>query len=53
MPRILIVDDERAIRSVLSVNFARAGYQVATAGTEQEAISLCSERRFDAAVWKA
>jgi two-component system response regulator FlrC len=48
MPRILIVDDERAIRSVLSVSFVRAGYEVATAASAKEAMSRCAEGPFDA-----
>ena len=38
MPRILIVDDEQAIRSLLSVAFVRAGYEVETAADSGEAL---------------
>ena len=42
MPRILIVDDERDIRSLLAVAFTRAGYEVRTAADGAQAIALCA-----------
>ena len=48
MPRILIVDDERAILSLLSKYFARAGYEVQTAGSAEEAMAFCGKESFDA-----
>ena len=48
MPHILIVDDERSLRSMLALNFARAGYEVTMAGDAFEAISLCASKVFDA-----
>ena len=42
MPRILIVDDERGIRSLLAVAFTRAGYEVRTAADGAQAIALCA-----------
>jgi CheY-like chemotaxis protein len=48
MNRILIVDDEPAIRSVLSLVFVRAGYDVRTAADAFKAIELCSSEPFDA-----
>jgi len=47
-PRILIVDDEAAIRSRLSVAFARAGYEVRTAADALQAMALCASESFDA-----
>lgn len=47
MPHILIVDDEPAIRSLLSLHFARAGYEVAQAANAFDAMSLCGEKSFD------
>ena len=36
--RLLIVDDEEALRDQLSGHFRRAGYEVATAGSGREAL---------------
>ena len=47
MPRILIVDDEAGIRSLLTAAFQRAGYEVRTAGGAQEAMALCAAEPFD------
>ena len=48
MSRILVVDDETAIRSLLAMAFARAGYEVRTAGRAREALALCAVEAFDA-----
>ena len=48
MPRILVVDDETSIRTLLSVAFTRAGYDVRTAADAREAIALCEAEPFDA-----
>jgi DNA-binding NtrC family response regulator len=48
VPRILIVDDEASIRSLLATAFERAGYDVRTAPDGPEAVALCSEESFDA-----
>jgi DNA-binding NtrC family response regulator len=40
MARILIVDDEKAIRRMLAVSFSKAGYEVRTAAHAAEAIAL-------------
>jgi DNA-binding NtrC family response regulator len=48
MPRILIVDDEAAIRSLLATAFERAGYDVRTAPDGPEAVELCTGESFDA-----
>ncbi len=48
MPRILIVDDEAAIRSLLATAFERAGYDVRTAPDGPEAVALCDAEPFDA-----
>jgi DNA-binding NtrC family response regulator len=47
MPRILIVDDEGAILSLLSATFSMAGYQVRTASDGPDAIRLCQSEPFD------
>ena len=48
MPRVLVVDDEPAIRSLLSLAFVRAGYEVRTAADAFKAIELCGSESFDA-----
>ena len=50
MPRILIVDDEAAIRSLLATAFERQGYEVRTAPDGPEAMALCKAEPFDAVV---
>jgi len=50
LPRILLVDDERLLRSILSLAFTRAGYEVMTAADAFEAMALCNARAFDAMV---
>ena len=47
MDRILVVDDEPAIRLLLSRALTREGYEVRTAADGAEAISLCHSERFD------
>ena len=48
MPRILIVDDEAPIRSLLATAFEKAGYDVRTAPDGPEAVELCTGESFDA-----
>lgn len=48
MPRILVVDDEKSIRSLLAIAFTRAGYEVRTAADAREAMALCATESFDA-----
>lgn len=43
MPRILIVDDERGIRSLLMLALRKAGYTVFAASDAQEAMSLMTD----------
>ena len=43
--RILVVEDERAIREMVSFNLTRAGYEVATAGDAREAREAIADRR--------
>jgi len=45
--KILIVDDEALIRSLLSRTFEQAGYVVKTAGSGRDAIELCDHEDFD------
>ena len=47
MPRVLIVDDEDGIRSLLSTAFTRAGYWVTAAANAHSAMDLCERQRFD------
>ena len=48
MPRILIVDDEGQIRTLLSMGLSQAGYQVTLAADGFEAMKLCIAETFDA-----
>jgi CheY-like chemotaxis protein len=48
VPRILIVDDEDAIRTLLTTVFEKAGYEVRTAPDGPEAMQLCAAEPFDA-----
>lgn len=45
--RILVVDDSRAQRRILSASLTRQGYQVTEAGTGEEALEICENNRFD------
>ena len=45
--RILVVDDEEALRTVLSSELEGEGYQVASAGDGQEAINVLTSKEFD------
>jgi len=45
--KILIVDDEADLRTILAKIFERAGYAVATAANGLDAISRCAEEDFD------
>ncbi len=45
--RILVVDDEEALRIVLSAELEGEGYQVANAGDGQEAINILATNEFD------
>ena len=46
-PRILVVEDERAIQLALSGLLGRAGYEVSLAGTGDEALARLEESAFD------
>ncbi len=45
--RILVVDDEEALRIVLSAELDGEGYQVSSAGDGQEAINILGTKEFD------
>jgi len=47
MPRILIVDDEPGILSLLSTVFTRAGYGVKAASGPFAAMEMCASESFD------
>jgi DNA-binding NtrC family response regulator len=44
---ILVVDDERAVRTALNVNLAKKGLDVQLADSTQSALKLLNERTFD------
>jgi DNA-binding NtrC family response regulator len=46
--RILIVDDERSIRALLTTAFTRAGYEVQSAASATDAMTMCASGHFDA-----
>ena len=48
--RVLVVDDEAAIRSLITTFLTRAGYEVDVAVDGQEAIDKIQERSYDALV---
>jgi len=48
--RVLVVDDELDIRNLLRVMISAAGYQVALAGTGQEALRALEQDQFDVVV---
>ncbi|MFZ1977947.1 MAG: response regulator [Bacteroidota bacterium] len=45
--RILVVDDEEALRIVLSAELEGEGYQVSNAADGQEAINILKKQEFD------
>ncbi len=45
--RILVVDDEEALRVVLSAELEGEGYQVTSASDGQEAINILTTKEFD------
>lgn len=45
--RVLVVDDSRAQRKILSVSLQRAGYAVTEAGSAEAALALCRTLPFD------
>lgn len=45
--RILIIDDDPAVRAILRACYGDAGYEVEEAGTVEEARQWLAERRFD------
>ncbi len=49
-PQILVVDDERAIRQLLTEVLEHWGYRVATAGMTREALDLAKRQIFDVAL---
>ena len=48
--RILVVDDERSMREMLSILLKREGHQVSVAENGQGAIDLLNQRPFDLVV---
>ncbi len=50
MDSVLVVEDEAAIREVLSYNLSREGYQVASVGSGEEALAVAELQSFDIVV---
>ncbi|CUT02332.1 sigma-54-dependent transcriptional regulator [Candidatus Chrysopegis kryptomonas] len=46
-PRVLVVDDEEALRYLLSTELAAEGYEVETAGDGDEAIETIKQKDYD------
>jgi two-component system response regulator PilR (NtrC family) len=46
-PRVLVVDDERSMRELLSIVLKREGYEVATAANGQSALAIVERERID------
>ena len=49
--RILVVDDEPGVRSVVAKALTRAGYAVRTVGNVRDAIANCEAEAFDLLLW--
>lgn len=47
MPKILIVDDEAPIRTLLEAAFQTAGFEVRTAPSGERAVEICRSEQFD------
>lgn len=45
--RVLVVDDSRMQRRILSAQLARSGYEVLEAGTAEEALAICADTEPD------
>jgi CheY-like chemotaxis protein len=50
MSRILVVDDEAAVRSLMQVTLSLAGYDVTEAGGGEEALALLEKHPYDLVV---
>ena len=46
-PRVLVVDDDKAVRAALGVNLRKAGYEVTLCRSAQEALAALEDRPFD------
>ena len=49
-PRVLLIEDERSIRELVSEQLRRAGYDCRSVGDGREGLQLLREERFDAIV---
>jgi len=49
-PRILVVDDDKAIRSLLTAVLSRKGYSVETARNGEEALEVIAGKTFEAII---
>lgn len=47
MKRVLVVDDEQSIRTLLTFNLEKAGYEVTSAEDGEEALSFIRQQTFD------
>lgn len=50
-PRILVLDDEKSIRQLLSDYFETKGFEVAALSTAKEAMESADRERFDVAIF--
>ncbi|MEL6343420.1 MAG: sigma-54 dependent transcriptional regulator [Myxococcota bacterium] len=46
-PRVLVVDDDRAVRSMLKVNLSKAGYAIRLVPSAEDALNALADREFD------
>jgi len=49
--RILVVDDEKQIRDMYSQAFTRAGYEVTTAESAEDALEIFKKEQFWVLFW--
>lgn len=50
MGKILVVDDDQGIKEVLEIMLTREGYEVASAGSGNEALALCRRKNYDVVI---
>ena len=50
MARVLVIDDDAALRTLISVSLRKAGHVITEAGDGVEALRLCRQQQFDLAI---